>query len=135
MPVSIEVRLPLVDQILVEQMGRVPDAVRYHLIRRKALLRRLGLSGLEPALCERPKSGFELPYERWLRSKLGKRIDDTLDDPILVRPAGLNPEAVARLWKAFKEGAPGLYWSRMHLGTVRSCSLVSSPSCLCLTAP
>lgn len=113
MSASIEVRLPLVDQMLLEQVGRVPDAVRYHPIRRKALLRRVGLKGLDPALFDRPKTGFELPYDRWLRSQLGRRIDDTLNDPALVRPAGLDPETVARLWKAFKDGAPGLYWSRI----------------------
>ncbi len=113
MSASIEVRLPLVDQMLLEQVGRVPDAVRYHPIRRKALLRRVGLKGLDPALFDRPKTGFELPYDRWLRSQLGRRIDDTLNDPALVRPAGLDPQTVARLWKAFKDGAPGLYWSRI----------------------
>ncbi|PPE64923.1 asparagine synthase (glutamine-hydrolyzing) [Caldimonas caldifontis] len=113
MSASIEVRLPLVDQMLLEQVGRVPDAVRYHPIRRKTLLRRVGLKGLDPALFDRPKTGFELPYDRWLRSQLGRRIDDTLNDPALVRPAGLDPQTVARLWKAFKDGAPGLYWSRI----------------------
>ncbi|MFN3414711.1 MAG: asparagine synthase (glutamine-hydrolyzing) [Caldimonas sp.] len=113
MSASIEVRLPLVDQMLLEQVERVPEAVRYHPIRSKALLRRIGLKGLDPALFDRPKSGFELPYDRWLRSQLGRRIDETLNDPELVRPAGLDPDTVARLWKAFKEGAPGLYWSRI----------------------
>ncbi|WP_337878092.1 asparagine synthase (glutamine-hydrolyzing) [Caldimonas sp.] len=80
---------------------------------RKALLRRVGLTGLTAALFERPKSGFELPYDHWLRSRLGQRIDDTLNDPDLVRPAGPDPDNVARLWRAFKQGAPGLYWSRI----------------------
>jgi asparagine synthase (glutamine-hydrolysing) len=113
MSASIEVRLPLVDQVLLQHVGRVPDALRYHPIRSKALLRRIGLKGLAPALFDRPKSGFELPYDRWLRSRLGRRIDDTLNDPALVRPAGLEPGTVARLWRAFKDGAPGLYWSRI----------------------
>ena len=29
------------------------------------------------------------------------------------RAAGLDPAAVERLWRAFREGAPGMYWSRV----------------------
>jgi asparagine synthase (glutamine-hydrolysing) len=34
-------------------------------------------------------------------------------DPVAVKTAGLNPEAVGRLWGAFLDGAPGMYWSRV----------------------
>jgi hypothetical protein len=34
------------------------------------VLRRIGLRGLDPALFERPKSGFVLPFDRWIRRGL-----------------------------------------------------------------
>jgi len=40
-------------------------------------------------------------------------MDATLRDAESVRPTGLNPEAVQRLWRAFLDGAPGIYWSRV----------------------
>jgi asparagine synthase (glutamine-hydrolysing) len=107
------VRLPLVDQVLVEQVERLPPAQRFEPMGRKAALRRIGLQGLDPALFERPKAGFVLPYDRWLRSGLGRKIDGTLRDPQAISPTGLDPAAVARLWQAFLAGAPGLYWSRV----------------------
>ncbi len=113
MAASIEQRLPLVDRVLFEAIDRLPDEVRYHPLRRKELLRRIGLGGLDPALFERPKSGFVLPYDRWIRLGLGAAMDGTLRDPEAVRPTGLNPEVVLRLWKAFLAGAPGIYWSRV----------------------
>ncbi len=113
MAASIEQRLPLVDQVLFEAIDRLPDGLRYRPLRRKELLRRVGLGGLDPALFDRPKSGFVLPYDRWLRLGLSAVIDATLRDPNAVRPTGLNPEAVLRLWKAFLDGAPGIYWSRV----------------------
>jgi asparagine synthase (glutamine-hydrolysing) len=113
MAASIEQRLPLVDQVLFESVDRVPDPARYHPLRKKALLRRLGLKGLDPALFERPKSGFVLPYDRWIRKGLGGAMDETMRDAEAVRRAGLNPDAVGRLWRAFVEGAPGIYWSRV----------------------
>jgi asparagine synthase (glutamine-hydrolysing) len=113
MAASIEQRLPLVDQVLFEAIDRLPDGLRYRPLRRKELLRRVGLGGLDPALFERPKSGFVLPYDRWIRLGLSTVIDATLRDPDAVRPTGLHPDAVLRLWKAFLEGAPGIYWSRV----------------------
>src|SRR5580658_2397615 len=71
MSASIEVRLPLVDQVLSEHVDLLPDAQRFAPVRKKALLRRIGLVGLDPALFDRPKSGFVLPYDRWLR-KIGR---------------------------------------------------------------
>ena len=110
---SIETRLPLVDHVLLEQVNRLPEDERYQPVRLKAMLRRIGLRGLDPALFDRPKSGFVLPYDRWLRAGLGKRIDQTMRDATLIRPTGLEPSAVLRLWTAFLDGAPGLYWSRV----------------------
>jgi asparagine synthase (glutamine-hydrolysing) len=113
MSASLEVRLPLVDQILVEHVERLPTAQRFEPVGRKAALRRIGLRGLDPALFERPKAGFVLPYDRWLRSGLGRKIDGTLRDPQEIAPTGLEPAAVTQLWEAFIGGAPGLYWSRV----------------------
>ncbi len=113
MAASIEQRLPLVDQVLVESVGRMPEAQRFEPVLRKSPLRRIGLAGLDPALFERPKRGFVLPFDRWIRQGLSKSIDQTLRDPSAVRAAGLEPAPVARLWQAFRDGSKGLYWSRV----------------------
>jgi asparagine synthase (glutamine-hydrolysing) len=113
MAASIEQRLPLVDQALLEQVVRFPDAKRFHPILRKEALRRTGLRGLDPALFAKEKRGFVLPFDKWIRQGLSSAIDNTLRDADAVRAAGLEPEAVLRLWKAFLAGAPGLYWSRV----------------------
>jgi len=113
MAASLEQRVPLVDQVLFESVDRLPDQARYQPLRHKAMLRRIGLRGLDPALFERPKSGFVLPLDRWIRRGLQNAMDQTLRDPQAVAPVGLDPVAVERLWRAFLEGAPGMYWSRV----------------------
>jgi asparagine synthase (glutamine-hydrolysing) len=113
MAASLEQRVPLVDQLLFESVDRLPDRARYQPLGKKALLRRIGLRGLDPALFERPKSGFVLPFDRWIRSGLKEAMDQTMRDPQAIAPAGLDPAAVGRLWRAFLDGAPGMYWSRV----------------------
>jgi asparagine synthase (glutamine-hydrolysing) len=110
---SLEQRVPLVDQVLFESVDRLPDEARYRPLGRKAMLRRIGLRGLDPALFERPKSGFVLPFDRWIRRGLKGAMDQTLRDPQAIAPVGLDPAAVERLWRAFLDGAPGMYWSRV----------------------
>jgi asparagine synthase (glutamine-hydrolysing) len=113
MAASIEQRLPLVDHRLFEAVDRLPDPVRYRPSRKKAVLRRMGLRGLDPSLFDRPKAGFVLPYDRWIRRGLQRSVDETLRDHAAVREAGLAPEPVERLWRAFLAGAAGVYWSRV----------------------
>jgi asparagine synthase (glutamine-hydrolysing) len=113
MAVSLETRLPLVDSVVVEATNRLPDAVRFQPLGRKQLLRRIALDGLDPALFDRPKRGFVLPFDRWIRKSLGRAMDDTMRDASLAAAVGLNGQTVARLWSAYQQGAPGLYWSRV----------------------
>jgi asparagine synthase (glutamine-hydrolysing) len=113
MACSLEQRVPLVDQLLLETVDRLPDHARYWPLGRKSILRHVGLRGLDPALFDRPKSGFVLPFDRWIRRGLKSAMDRTLRDPAAIAPVGLDPGAVERLWLAFLDGAPGMYWSRV----------------------
>jgi asparagine synthase (glutamine-hydrolysing) len=110
---SLEQRVPLVDQVLFESVDRLPDQGRFRPLGQKSMVRRIGLRGLDPALFERPKSGFVLPFDRWIRRGLKDAMDQTLRDPQAIAAVGLNPAAVERLWRAFLDGAPGMYWSRV----------------------
>jgi asparagine synthase (glutamine-hydrolysing) len=113
MAVSLETRLPLVDSAVLEALTRVPDAARFEPLGRKQLLRRVGLDRLDPALFERPKRGFEMPFGRWIRTSLGSAMDETMRDPRLAAAVGLNGRTVSTVWSAFQNGEPGLYWTRV----------------------
>ena len=92
---------------------RTPDAARFEPLGRKQLLRRIGLDRLDPGLFERPKRGFELPFGRWIRTSLGRAMDQTMRDESLAAGVGLDGPTVAALWSAFQNNAPGLYWTRV----------------------
>jgi asparagine synthase (glutamine-hydrolysing) len=113
MAASLEQRVPLVDHVLFESVDRLPDRARYAPLGRKDMLRKIGLRGLDPALFDRPKSGFVLPFDRWIRQGLKKVMDQTLRDPQAIAPCGLDPAAVAKLWQTFLDGGSGFYWSRV----------------------
>lgn len=113
MAVSIEQRVPLVDHVLLDAVSRLTDANRFEPLGAKAVLRRIGLRGLDPKLFDRPKTGFVLPFDRWIRRGLKRQMDEVMLDSAAVAAAGLRPATVERLWRAFLDGAPGMYWSRV----------------------
>lgn len=116
MAVSLEARVPLLDHMVIEAAAAVPEHERFDPLGKKMLLRRLGMDGaknLDQSVFERPKSGFVLPIEMWARQELKAEVERTMLDRARCESCGLNSEAVARLWRAFAVGAPGLYWSRI----------------------
>jgi asparagine synthase (glutamine-hydrolysing) len=113
MDVSLEARVPLLDHRVIEAAFALDDTVRFQRLGRKEPLRRIGLAGLDPALFERPKSGFVLPIERWCRAGLGDQITAAFADRRACSAVGLDGEVVQQLWQAFQSGAPGIYWSRV----------------------
>ncbi len=113
MAVSLEVRVPLLDHVVIEAAARLSDRRRFEPLGRKQALRDAALGGLDPSIFERPKSGFVLPIERWARGGMQAEVAETLNDASACRAVGFAPEPVARLWKAFEAGAPGIYWSRV----------------------
>ncbi len=120
MAVSLEVRVPLLDHRVVDQLAATSLDRRFQPLGRKQLLRDLALGDLPRELFDRPKRGFELPMRAWMTgsasSSLGTvlrdRIDAAFADRDACAAAGLEPGAVARLWRAFQDGDGSLYWSR-----------------------
>jgi len=113
MAVSLECRVPLLDHVVVESAAAVDSATRFHPLGRKQILKRLAMPGLDPGLFDRPKSGFELPIEKWCRRQLKSQVAELLADVPLCDSVGLDSDTVARLWRSFEAGAPGMYWSRI----------------------
>lgn len=110
---SLEVRVPLLDHRVVEAAQAVPEAARFRPLGKKRLLKELAMPGLDPAIFDRPKAGFVLPIEVWAKDRLAGQIQATFADRALARDVGLDPDALGRLWRAFRDSAPGLYWSRI----------------------
>jgi asparagine synthase (glutamine-hydrolysing) len=111
--VSLELRVPFVDHVLIEAAARVDPARRFSPIGRKQLLRDCGLGGLDPKVFDRPKNGFVMPLERWMRASIQPSMTDAFNDRSLCEAAGLDPATVGALWRAYVDGRPGVYWSRV----------------------
>jgi asparagine synthase (glutamine-hydrolysing) len=101
---SIEVRVPLLDELVVDVVRRVPPHDRVD-GRRTKLLFKEAMRGIVPDdIIDRRKAGFGAPLRGWLANELAPFVDDLLS-PASVRRRGLfRPEAVAAVVADFRSG-------------------------------
>ena len=106
MAVSMEVRVPMLDHRLVEWSWRLPRALKLAESgdRGKLLLREVLYRHVPKALIERPKMGFGMPMEQWLRGPLRPWAEDLLSEGALGASGLLKPEPVRRVWQAHLAG-------------------------------
>jgi asparagine synthase (glutamine-hydrolysing) len=104
MAVSLEARCPLLDYRVFEFAWRMPLEQKSTLKTGKLPLRRLLAEYLPPALWERPKSGFGVPIETWLRGPLRAWAEDLLSESALKDGGLLAPAPIRRRWQQHLAG-------------------------------
>jgi asparagine synthase (glutamine-hydrolysing) len=104
MAVSLEARAPLLDHRVVEFAWRLPLAQKVRDGRGKWLLRQVLDRYVPKALVDRPKQGFGVPVNEWLRGPLRGWAEDLLDPALLRREGVLRPEPVRQRWREHLAG-------------------------------
>jgi asparagine synthase (glutamine-hydrolysing) len=104
MGVSLESRAPLLDHRIVEFAWRLPRQAKIRDGRGKWLLRRTLDRYVPRALVERPKMGFGVPIDEWLRGELQEWAGDLLAPALLKRQGYLNAGLVEQKWKEHTSG-------------------------------
>ena len=100
---SLEVRVPLLDHVLLERVMRVPGALKIGSRDNKPLLT-AAVPALPSNAVNRQKMGFTLPYDAWFRGPLRPWMEALLLGDSVRRLRFLQPKAVERLWRSFLRG-------------------------------
>jgi asparagine synthase (glutamine-hydrolysing) len=104
MAVSLEVRAPLLDHRVVEFSWRLPQSLKLRGATGKWILRQLLYRRVPRSIVDRPKWGFSVPIDRWLRGPLDQWAADLLSADDLKRGGLLDPAPVARAWRDLLNG-------------------------------
>jgi asparagine synthase (glutamine-hydrolysing) len=105
MAVGLEVRVPLLDHRVVELSWRLPRHLKLRSGKGKWLLRQIAQRHIPKSMLARPKMGFGVPIDQWLRGPLKEWAEDLLDPSTLNDGGLLEWGPIVQKWIEHKSGA------------------------------
>lgn len=112
---SLEVRVPLLDHHVVELAFEVPGPEKLRRGITKHVLKETFKNLLPPGHTRQPKSGFEIPISRWLRTDLGFLVDRYLSEE-RIRDQGIFDGAVVQdLVQSHRQAKTDTSWMLWNL--------------------
>jgi asparagine synthase (glutamine-hydrolysing) len=105
MAVGLEARVPLLDHRVVEFAWRLPMHFKIRKGQTKWALRQVLYRYVPPELVERPKMGFGVPIDLWLRGPLRAWAEDLLSPENLGRYGLFSVNLIREKWEEHASGA------------------------------
>lgn len=97
MKYSLEARCPVLDRDVMEYSFRLPHSFKNHKGCQKYILKDIAYDYIPKELLERPKTGFSVPMDKWLRGPLKEKLTDYASESFLRRQGFFDPEETQRL--------------------------------------
>ncbi len=101
---ALEVRVPFLDHRVVRAAFELAPELKLRGGRTKWILRRMLEKRLPKSLIDRPKQGFEIPVEDWLRGRLRPWAEGLMAETDWEGRLGLDPAPLRAAWSAHLAG-------------------------------
>jgi len=104
MGVSLETRMPFLDKKVIELAWRLPMAYKIRGNSSKWALREVLYRHVPKEMINRPKMGFGVPIDSWLRTSLRDWCESLLNEKRIKNDGHLNAKLIAVMWKEHLSG-------------------------------
>lgn len=85
MKYSLECRCPLLDKEVMEYSYRIPQEMKVNNGNQKRILKSIAYDYIPQRLLERPKAGFMVPVNVWLRNQLKDKLEFYISSDLLIK--------------------------------------------------
>ena len=99
MAVSLEVRVPILDHRIVEFSWMLPKKIQLKKNQSKWILRQVLKKYVPEKLFNRPKMGFGIPLDSWLRNDLKNWASHLLSDEVFNKYELLKKDDIQLMWR------------------------------------
>lgn len=96
---SVELRVPLLDHVLLEFAAALPENLKVHMFTTKYIVKKALGSHIPREILRRRKAGFPVPWAAWLRAELKDWVSGILLDRETLSRGYFKPSAVEKLVK------------------------------------
>lgn len=110
MSASLETRAPFLDRRVVELAWRLPLNAKIDGRIGKRILRDILYRHVPRDLMERPKQGFAIPLDQWLRGDLREWAESLISETQLASTGVFDPSRVRLLWRNHQSKADNAGW-------------------------
>ena len=107
MKYSLESRCPILDKDVMEFSFRIPHEFKYSNGDKKHILKDIAHDYIPKELLDRPKKGFGVPLDKWMRGPLKEQLVDYTDRDFLISQGLFDPEFTQNLVRAYLEKGDG----------------------------
>lgn len=115
---ALECRCPLLDKDIVEYSFRIiPDFKDDH-GNKKRILKDITHEYIPEEIMDRPKAGFGIPQDKWLRGPLKERVMDWTSKEFLVKQGIFEPNATRQFIEHYMETGDRGKWSGQNFSRI-----------------
>ena len=101
---SLETRVPFLNHKLIEYVCKIPQSLKLRNGQGKWILKKILNQYVPKNLTERPKMGFEVPIDAWLRGPLRDWAESLLNEKKLQQEGYFNPKLIRDKWTEHLSG-------------------------------
>ncbi|MCM1264012.1 MAG: asparagine synthase (glutamine-hydrolyzing) [Butyrivibrio sp.] len=103
MKYSLEARCPILDKDVMEYSYRLPHSFKYDGGVKKRILKDIAYDYIPKELLDRPKVGFGVPLDKWLRGALKEQLMDMASHDFLIKQGIFDADFVSKMLKIYME--------------------------------
>lgn len=118
MKYALECRCPILDKNVIEYSFRLPLEYKIYNGNKKRILKDLAYEYIPQDMLDRPKAGFTIPLDKWLRGVLSEQIRDWTNRDFLVKQGIFEPDNTIKFIDTYMKTGDAGKWSGQNFSKI-----------------